>query len=170
MKPMVLTSTQKQVALKPFPPTSYRADLNRLTKQIEQRAYELFEGRGRDDGYDLQDWFKAEQEFLRPVAVRITEKENIIQVGAEVPGFKAEELEVAFEPQKLVIRGLHEQEIASTDENTHRFESTTRQSFRTVSLPAAVVPEKSIAVLKEGVLQITAEKADQPARITATAA
>ena len=30
---------------------------------IAQRAYELYEQRGRQDGWDLEDWLKAEQEL-----------------------------------------------------------------------------------------------------------
>jgi hypothetical protein len=35
---------------------------------IEQRAYELYEQRGRQDGYDLEDWFKAEHELAGSVS------------------------------------------------------------------------------------------------------
>ncbi len=30
---------------------------------IAQRAYELYEQRGRQDGWDLEDWLKAEREL-----------------------------------------------------------------------------------------------------------
>lgn len=32
--------------------------------RIRERAYELYEGRGREPGQDEQDWFRAEQEIL----------------------------------------------------------------------------------------------------------
>lgn len=35
-----------------------------LSEQIARRAYELYEARGRLDGYDTQDWLQAEQEIL----------------------------------------------------------------------------------------------------------
>ena len=34
---------------------------------IAQRAYELYEQRGRQDGRDLEDWVKAERELGGPV-------------------------------------------------------------------------------------------------------
>jgi len=34
---------------------------------IEQRAYELYEQRGRQDGQDLEDWLKAEHELAGSV-------------------------------------------------------------------------------------------------------
>jgi DUF2934 family protein len=32
-------------------------------QQIQQRAYELYEQRGRTDGHDLEDWLQAECEI-----------------------------------------------------------------------------------------------------------
>jgi hypothetical protein len=43
-----------------------------LEIQIRQRAYKLYEARGRKDGHDLEDWLRAEEEITqkkaRPVA------------------------------------------------------------------------------------------------------
>lgn len=36
-----------------------------LHRQIAQRARELYEQRGRQDGFALQDWLQAEQELTR---------------------------------------------------------------------------------------------------------
>ena len=33
-------------------------------EQIEQRAYDLYLGRGCADGFDVQDWLQAESELL----------------------------------------------------------------------------------------------------------
>jgi hypothetical protein len=34
-----------------------------MEQQIQQRAYELYEQRGRTDGYDLDDWLQSEREI-----------------------------------------------------------------------------------------------------------
>jgi hypothetical protein len=34
-----------------------------LEHQIRLRAYELYEARSRKDGYDLEDWLRAEEEI-----------------------------------------------------------------------------------------------------------
>jgi hypothetical protein len=36
-----------------------------IEQQIRQRAYELYERRGRTVGYDLDDWLQAEREIKR---------------------------------------------------------------------------------------------------------
>jgi hypothetical protein len=33
-------------------------------EKIRERAYELYEGRGREPGLDEQDWLRAEQEIV----------------------------------------------------------------------------------------------------------
>jgi hypothetical protein len=33
--------------------------------QVRERAYELYESRGREPGQDEQDWFRAERELLK---------------------------------------------------------------------------------------------------------
>ncbi len=34
-----------------------------VEEQIRQRAYEFYEARGREDGHDVEDWLRAEQEI-----------------------------------------------------------------------------------------------------------
>ena len=43
-----------------------------LTEEsVRQRAYQLYEERGRQDGHDLEDWLRAETEILgRNLAVQ----------------------------------------------------------------------------------------------------
>jgi len=36
-----------------------------LEDQIRERAYELYESRDREDGHDLEDWLRAEEEIAR---------------------------------------------------------------------------------------------------------
>jgi hypothetical protein len=45
-----------------------------LRRRIEQRAHELYEQRGRQNGYALQDWLQAEQELTRPAEDRSDDK------------------------------------------------------------------------------------------------
>ena len=40
-------------------------------QQIEVRAYELFEQRGREEGHDLDDWLQAESEIAMPARSQI---------------------------------------------------------------------------------------------------
>jgi DUF2934 family protein len=48
------------------------SDPQELEEKILQRAYELYEERGREDGHDIEDWLCAEEEItqkkVRPIA------------------------------------------------------------------------------------------------------
>jgi len=45
------------------PPATAISESQGLENQIRQRAYELYEARGREDGHDLEDWLRAEEEI-----------------------------------------------------------------------------------------------------------
>jgi Protein of unknown function (DUF2934) len=44
------------------PPTAIN-EPQELEHQIRQRAYELYEARGGEDGHELEDWSRAEEEI-----------------------------------------------------------------------------------------------------------
>jgi len=50
------TDTKKPVA-------TVRSEPQDLDQQIRLRAYQLYEARGREDGHDLDDWLRAEEEL-----------------------------------------------------------------------------------------------------------
>jgi len=40
-------------------------------EQVRRRAYELYEQRGRKDGYELDDWLQAESEVVQQRAKKV---------------------------------------------------------------------------------------------------
>ena len=55
---MTIDATKKQ-------PTTGTSELQEfeLEYQIRLRAYQLYEARGREDGHELEDWFRAKEEI-----------------------------------------------------------------------------------------------------------
>ena len=45
-------------------PSTRKVSSEKIEDQIRQRAYELYEARGREDGHDLEDWLRAEEEVM----------------------------------------------------------------------------------------------------------
>ncbi len=129
------------ITLKPLSLGDFWSDVDNVMKQIRQRAYELFEWRGRGDGRDLEDWFKAETEFLKPVSAEIAEKGDVLHIRCEVPGFTEEELQVNLEPAAFTIKGEHREETEKKEEKTYHSERRARQIFRRITLPVNVIPE-----------------------------
>ncbi len=158
------------ISLKPLSIAEFWTDFDKLMDQVRQRAYQFFELRGRGEGHDLEDWFKAEMELVKPVPVEITEKDNILHIRADVPGFKENELEISLEGGVLTLKGEHREEKEKKDEKTYHSERRARQIFRRFTLPVNVVADKVTATLKDGVLELTAPKAEPTKTIAVKAA
>jgi hypothetical protein len=47
------------------PPAPVRSEPQDLEHQIRIRAYQLYEARGREDGHELDDWLRAEEELTQ---------------------------------------------------------------------------------------------------------
>ena len=90
-----------------------------MSNSIARRAFEIFEDRGRAFGHDLEDWLRAESEFLHPIHLDIAESDDAVTVRAEVPGFSAKELEVGVEPHRLTISGKREAKEERTKQKDH---------------------------------------------------
>ncbi|MGA3295680.1 MAG: Hsp20 family protein [Candidatus Acidiferrales bacterium] len=152
---MIERSTATQTALEPtqvkiVEPRTLLERFNKLSEQVSRRAYEIFEGRGKTLGQDLEDWLKAESEILHPVQLRIAETDEEVTVKADVPGFSAKDLEVSLEPWRLTISGKKE-----TKEEQ---EQCSEQLLRVVDLPPEVDSGKATATLKNGILEINIPK------------
>lgn len=178
MKPQEAIETNPTETVEPMTETPFFVEaehligrMEDLTRSIAKRAYEFFEARGRQFGNELEDWFRAESEFLRRVPVTMKEGEAQINVQAEVPGFKADEIKISAEPERLIIEGSS---VQTTEEKSNEepekvlFSERRANKFcRTFTLPAEIDPTKVTANLKNGVLEITLPKvlARQPVGI-----
>jgi HSP20 family protein len=133
-----------------------------IYEAIARRAYQMFDGRGREDGYQLEDWLSAERELLRPVPLEVTESNDQLTVRAEVPGFNEKELQVSLEPRRLTITGKVEE---SSEQKTGEMLFNSRWSneiYHALDLPAEVDTAKANATLKQGVLELRMPKLTAP--------
>lgn len=137
--------------------------VNEMYDSIARRAFEIFDGRGRQSGSDLDDWLRAESELYHPAHLNISETNDGFTVRAEVPGFKADELQVSVESRRLMIIGRKKSEGSSQQGKTIYQDACCDEVFRAVELPADVDASKVTAMLKDGVLDLTLPKS-APAR------
>jgi HSP20 family protein len=132
--------------------------MQKFTHTVAKRAYEFFEERGSQIGYELEDWFRAEEELLRPVPFELKEDEKQLTVWAETPGFKADEIKISAEPQRLLIEGKTEERKEEKSENTVFSERRSNQFYRALALAAEIDPAQATASLKDGILEIQLPK------------
>jgi HSP20 family protein len=160
------TATQTALERKEVKTTEPRTLLerfNNLSEQISRRAYEIFEGKGRTFGQDLEDWFRAESEILHPVHVRVVEKDDALSVEAEVPGFSTKDLEISLEPRRLTISGRKETKEEQKKGKTIYQEQCSEHLLRVIDLPSEIDSAKATATLKNGILEINVPKTGKAA-------
>jgi len=145
--------------LKLVPPEDVIARFQKISNEISKRAFEIFEGNGNIFGHDLEHWFQAERELLHPVHVEVTEKDGIVTVSAEVPGFSEKEIQVNIERRRLTITGKRESEEERKEKNTIYTERCSNQILRVIDLPVEVDTAKASAILKNGILELKVPKA-----------
>jgi len=171
-KSLAVQRAEERSALKPVKFESLLDRMDDVFDRINKRAFEIFEGNGRIFGRELDDWLKAEREFLHPVHVQLAESGESLDVQAEVPGFDEKDLEINVEPRRVTISGKRETSKKEKKGKTVYSETGCDQILRVVDLPAEVETDKVTATLKNGVLALTMPKVarSQSVRIHAKAA
>jgi HSP20 family protein len=134
--------------------------MQEIYDDIARRAFEIFDSNGRVIGRDLDHSLQAESEVLNPTRIEFLDTGEALKVQAEVPGFKAEELEISVEPQALTITGKKQarEELKNGNKVVYS-ERSASEILRVVQLPEPVVPDKVTARLTNGVLEFEMPKA-----------
>jgi len=92
-------------------------------------------------------------------AIDVAEEENAIVVRAEVPGCKAEDIDISVYGNTLTISGEKKFEEEKKEKGYYHIESTYGSFRRELTLPTDVDPGKVEAACKDGVLSIILPKA-----------
>jgi len=171
-KSLAVGRAEEPSTIKPVKFESLVDRMDEVFNNITKRAFEIFEGNGRIFGHELDDWLKAEREFLHPVQIQLTESGESFDVQAEVPGFDEKDLEINVEPRRVTISGKRETSKEEKKGKSVYSETGCDQILRVVDLPAEVETDKVTATLKNGVLALAMPKVakSRSVRIQAKAA
>jgi HSP20 family protein len=138
---------------------------SQISDVIAQRAFDIFESRGRSPGHELEDWLRAESELLHPVPLNATESNGEYIVRAEVPGFDSKDIKVIVEPLRMAISGKRE---TREDEENGRMicsESRVGRIFRILELPSVVDISNVSTTLEDGILMVDLPKAQNAEKV-----
>ncbi|MCU0233936.1 MAG: Hsp20/alpha crystallin family protein [Thermoanaerobaculales bacterium] len=94
-------------------------------------------------------------------AVNILEREDAIVISADLPGLKAEDVEVTVDQGTLSIRGERKLEEKAEGETYHRVERVYGLFERTFTLPNTVDVSKIDARFKNGEMTLTLPKREE---------
>jgi len=93
--------------------------------------------------------------------IDVAEEENVIVVRAEVPGCKAEDIDISIFNNKLTISGEKKLAQEKKEKGYYHVESSYGSFRRELTLSTDVDQKKIEAVCKDGVLSITLAKAEK---------
>ena len=94
-------------------------------------------------------------------AVNILEREEGIVISADLPGLKAEDVDVTVDNGVLTIKGERTLEEVSEGETYHRVERSYGSFERSFSIPNSVDPKKIEARFSNGEMTITLPKREE---------
>ena len=93
-------------------------------------------------------------------AIDVAEEEDSILVKAEVPGCKADDIDISVHGNTLTISGEKKLSEEKKEKGYYHVESSYGSFRRELTLPADVDSSKIDAACKDGVLSITLPKAE----------
>jgi HSP20 family protein len=125
-------------------------ELDLLRRQLDQRFEEMLRGT------PLRGPISA---GVFPL-INLTEDQNNYRVRAELPGMKAEELDIQVLGRNLTISGERKIQSEAKDAKYHRRERESGKFSRILALPGDINADKVQAQLVNGVLTVTIPKSE----------
>lgn len=114
-----------------------------------------------DDFFEMAPFEEGErEERLVPFSpsVDVSEKDNQIQVTAELPGLAEDDIDLSLSENVLTISGEKKEERKAEEQNYYRVERSYGSFQRRIPLPAEVGADQVEASFKNGVLSVTLPK------------
>ncbi|MFN0073693.1 MAG: Hsp20/alpha crystallin family protein [Chloroflexota bacterium] len=124
-----------------------------LRDAIDQLFEESFLMPRRGGGAAGRSWFPMD----------VADKDDHVEVTAEIPGLKSDDIHIDVQGNLLRIRGDKTQESEREEDNWVIKERESTSFSRSVTLPAHVESEKSEARYENGVLKLTLPKREKAA-------
>ncbi len=136
-------------------------EMNQMQDRIMRRAYDLFEQNGRLFGRDLDHWLQAERELLWKPAVELRETDGELVLEAAVSGVDPKDIDIEVTPEDVVLKADIQHEHEEKEGAVHICEFRSGRMFRPIHLPKRINPDKVKAEIKNGLLKLKAEIAEE---------
>lgn len=123
-------------------------------------AWDPFAGLLAEYGFPVQRYGERELDTFVP-RFEVKETKEALVLKADLPGVKADDLDVSVKSNVLSISGKREQEKKTEEEHFHMVERSFGSFTRSFTLPEGVDTKGLDAELKDGVLTVTLPKAPE---------
>jgi len=105
-----------------------------------------------------QDMYENGAAAWKPTGVEVWEDDQCMHVEAELPGVKAEDVDITFEGGVLTIRGEKKEPEQDKQVQYHYRQRRYGQFVQQFQMPSTVDASKVIANLRDGILHLQVEK------------
>lgn len=129
---------------------------------VRRRAFDRFAHRAGNGGSDLDDWIAAEHEVLGWTAAELKERPQEFELDIMLAGFAPADIEITAAPDEIVVHAANEQRSNGHDAQVVWSEFGSTDVFRRCTLPTTIDVHSVKATLDNGLLRVTALKADAP--------
>jgi HSP20 family protein len=103
-----------------------------------------------------------ERSFGGVPKVNMFEKDEMVHVEVEVPGYTAEDLDISITGDLLKITGKSKDQTEERKDRRYYMTEISERSFtRTITLPYEVVSDKASATFANGMLKLTMPKSEK---------
>ncbi|MEQ1949364.1 MAG: Hsp20 family protein [Bryobacteraceae bacterium] len=140
-------------------PDSLIEEMRSIAHRIQQRAFELFEGRGGECGRELEDWLQAERDLLGDAASEMTESEDGFHLKIALPGFDGKDVQVTAMPREVVVEARARHQHEGIEGGVTHSEFSSSKIFRKFGFAEDIDVDRVTAKLEHGFLDVDAKKA-----------
>jgi HSP20 family molecular chaperone IbpA len=128
---------------------------DKVRQRVSQRAYDIYQNSGSQDGNDYEHWIQAENEVLQR-GIEVRESGSWLAFNASIPEGSADDVEICLTPTNVTVRAEKSQAFKTPEGNEQ--ELTEREIFLTHDLPTQIEPSTASATLKDQKLTIMVKK------------
>jgi HSP20 family molecular chaperone IbpA len=128
---------------------------DRVRQSISQRAYDIYQNSGSQDGNDYEHWIQAENEVLQR-GIEVRESGSWLAFNASIPEGSADDVEICLTPTSITVHAEKNQSINTAEGNVQ--EVREREIFLTHDLKTEIEPATASATLKDQKLTIMVKK------------
>ena len=141
--------------------SSILAETNQMQERIMRRAYDTFERNGRLLGRDLDHWLQAERELVWKPALELRETDGEFVLEVAVSGVDPKDIDIEVTPEDIVLKADIQHEREEKKGTVHICEFQSAKMYRSIHLPKRINPDKVKAEIKNGLLKLKAELAEE---------
>lgn len=158
-KSNIPVTTSKDKAKSTWPSIHPVAEMERVFDRFFGREFPSLWGRSEAPTDSL-----FEFEGLRMPSLDVVDRDNEVLVRAEIPGIDKKDINISLTDNLLTIKGQSSSEKNEESGDYYRHEISSASFARSVTVPGNVDASKTVANLKDGILEITLPKSESSKR------